>query len=139
MAMVLFLSSCNRHYLTYDLVEAQLNVDNLRPDAPPVPVNYGPFEVFKIDYQPNGLSEVTCLDKKTDKKVKLSINKDTTLVLIDKTGEKYRLYFDTVMLRDSVVYGLRSRMLGMPIRMHVNQIQGYQIHAELSRVTPAGD
>jgi hypothetical protein len=138
-AMVLVLSSCNRHYLTYDMVEAQLNVDKLPPDAPPVPINYGPFEVFKIDYQPNGLGEVTCLEKKTNKKVKLSINKDTTLVLIDKNGEKHRLYFDTVMLRDSVIYGLRSRMLGMPLRLHINQIDHYQVHAELSKVTPAGE
>ncbi len=138
-AWILALSSCNRHYLTYDMVEAQLNVDKLPPDASPVPINYGPFEVFKIDYQPNGLGEVTCLEKKTSKKVNLSINKDTTLVLIDKDGEKHRLYFDTVMLRDSVLYGLRSRMLGMPLRMHISQIQAYQVHAELSRVTPAGD
>ena len=82
---------------------------------------------------------MTCLEKKTNKKVKLSINKDTTLVLTDKNGEKHRLYFDTVMLRDSVIYGLRSRTLGMPLRMHVNPIGHYQFHAELSQVTPAGE
>ena len=52
MALVLGLSSCNRHYLTYDMVEAQLNVNHLQPDAPPVPIDYGRLRFSRLTTSP---------------------------------------------------------------------------------------
>lgn len=92
----MMLSACNKHYLTYQLVDQQLNIANLNPEVKNKVAHYGSYENLKFDYEPNGLAYIICFEKKTNKKVRLSINKDTSLVLTDKSGNKHRLYFDTV-------------------------------------------
>ncbi|MFB9865219.1 hypothetical protein [Rufibacter immobilis] len=129
---LMIFSGCNKHYLTYQLVDQQLNINNLKPETKNQVAHYGSYENLKMDYEPNGLAYVICFEKKTNKKVKLSINKDTSLVLTDKTGDKHRLYFDTVVLADSTIHGFKSRFLPIPFSLHASQIDKYEIHAEMS-------
>lgn len=63
----------------------------------------------------NGIDtlEVTAKDGKT---VELPVNTQTSVVLTDASGRKLQLYFDSMFLRDSMVYGSKSHYITLPVR-----------------------
>ena len=78
------------------------------------------------------------LIKKTNGKVLLYINKDTSLVLIEKNGKKYRLYFDTVRIEKGKIIGLKSRFIGNESKYNLDDIEKFEIHSELSKTEKVG-
>jgi hypothetical protein len=118
------------------MLEEQLAIEKINEISRKKIINYGIYEFFKVGYEPNGLWEVICIEKKTGKKVALSINKDTTLVIIEKNGKKHKLYFDTVYLAENKIYGLYSRFIKDPKTFDFNDIEKIEIHSELSKTRP---
>ncbi|MDD4969252.1 MAG: hypothetical protein PHT07_07450 [Paludibacter sp.] len=65
-----------------------------------------------IDYPSNNLQKIKCEDKDGNK-VWLYPDKNTEFVIVKKSdGKKVQAYFDTVILQNDTIYGLRSRLLG---------------------------
>ena len=131
--IIICATSCNNHYLSLQLLQDQLDIEKLDEISRKKIINYGMYEFFKVSYKPNGLWEVICIEKKTEKKVALTINKDTVLVITDKTGKKHRLYFDTVHLYDNSIYGFYSRFINDPKTINYDDIEKIEIHSELSK------
>jgi len=130
---ILALSSCNKHFMTLSMLQEQLDPDVLSQITQKKTVYYGSFEVFKISYEPNGLQEIICINKESGKKVALSINKDTALVIKDKNGKKHVLYLDTVHVNDTCIFGFYSRMINDPQMIPFDQVEKIEIHSELSK------
>lgn len=131
--IIAFATACNKHYLTLTMLQEQLDIEKLNKISGKKIIDYGMYEFFRVSYEPNGLWEVICIEKKTGKKVALRINKDTALVITDKNGKKHRLYFDTVHLYENKIYGLYSRFVNDPKAIDYNDIEKIEIHAELSK------
>jgi hypothetical protein len=132
-AFITIITACNNHFMTLPMLQEQLDIQKLNEIARKNIINYGIYEFFKASYQPNGLWEVICIDKKTNKKVALTINKNTTLLVTDKKESKHRLYFDTVYLKDNKIYGLSSRFINKPQEIDFNDIEKIEIHSEMAK------
>ncbi|MDD2962867.1 MAG: hypothetical protein PHQ65_08715 [Bacteroidales bacterium] len=126
-------TACNNHFMSLTMLQEQLEIEKLDEISRKKIINYGMYEFFKVSYKPNGLWEVICMEKKTGKKVALTINKDTVLVITDKSGKKHRLYFDTVHIYENKIYGLYSRFINDPKTIDFDYIEKIEIHAEMSK------
>jgi hypothetical protein len=75
----------------------------------------------------NGIESIKCTDKNgNDKVVKIQTN--TGIRLTDNTGKRQTLYFDSVFLRDSLVYGSKSHFITLPVTpMNVDNLKKIEI------------
>lgn len=126
-------TACNRHYMSLTMLQDQLDIEKLNEISRKKIINYGIYEFFKVSYKPNGLWEVICIEKKTEKKVALTVNKNTVLVITDKIGKKHRMYFDTIHIYKTKIYGLYSRFINNLKTIDFDNIEKIEIHAELSK------
>jgi hypothetical protein len=75
----------------------------------------------------NGIETLICQDKQGHYK-QVTIKPQTGIRLTDSTGRHLQLYFDSVFLRDSLVYGSKSHFLTLPTTpMNINQITEIKI------------
>ena len=128
---------CNKHFMTQQMLTEQLDKEYLNSLDKKLEINYNLFEFARANYNANGLYRILCIEKKSNKKVFLYINKDTTLVLTDNSGEKHRLYFDTIRIEKNSVIGLKSRFIRKELSYVLSNISKLEIHAELSKIEPA--
>jgi len=92
------------------------------------------FQQFAlINYPSNNLERIKCLDKKGNK-VWLYPDKNTEFNIVKKSdGKAVRAYFDTVILQNDTLYGLRSRLVGGLRIIPVNDVEKVTIRAEFPK------
>jgi len=89
-----------------------------------------------IDYPSNNLERIKCVDKKGNT-VWLYPDKNTEFCFKKSNGEKIKAYFDTVILQNDTVFGLRSRLMGGLRIIPVNDIDEVTVRAEFPRTETA--
>lgn len=71
----------------------------------------------------NNLERIQCEDEDGNK-VWLYLDQNSQLIIVKKSdGEKVKAYFDTVILQNDTLYGLRSRIVGGLKIIPVNDIE----------------
>lgn len=75
----------------------------------------------------NGIDSLNCKDK-NGKDVTLTITTHTGIRLTDNIGRRVQLYFDSVFLRDSLVYGSKSHFITLPVTpMNIDKLVKIEI------------
>jgi hypothetical protein len=92
------------------------------------------FQQFSlIDYPSNNLQRIKCMDK-VGNKVWLYPDKNTEFIIVKKSdGKKIKAYFDTVILQNDTLYGLRSRLIGGLRIIPVNDIDKVEVYSEFPK------
>jgi len=86
------------------------------------------------DYPSNNLQKIKCEDKNGNK-VWLYPDKNTEFIIVKKSdGKKVQAYFDTVILQNDTLFGLKSRLLGGLRIVPVSDIDKITISAEMPRI-----
>jgi hypothetical protein len=88
-----------------------------------------------IDYPSNNLTEIECQDK-SGNCVKLTPDKNTSFVVVKKDGKKITMYFDTVILQNDTLFGLKSRLVGGRREIPVTDVSKITISAEVPKTKP---
>ncbi len=75
----------------------------------------------------NGIETLKCKDKNGNDVI-VTVKPQTGIRLTDSTGRRIQLYFDSVFLRDSLVYGSKSHFITLPVTpMNVNKLAKIEI------------
>ncbi len=113
---LLLMTSCSTYYLTTKSLEDQLKAI----DPNKIEDNYD-FRLGLIGVALkgeknfyNGIDQVKCTDKNGEEK-NITVTTNTGIRLTDKTGKKQSLYFDSLFLRDSLVYGSKSHFITLTV------------------------
>lgn len=84
-------------------------------------------------YPSNNVDKVICQNSKGDY-LYLYPNQNTTVKITSKSSEKvFKAYFDTVILKEGKLFGLRSRIVGGLQEIDVNDIDKIEFHAEMPK------
>jgi len=126
---VLTMTSCSTYYMTSSSFKEQLqNIDpnkineayDFRLGLVGVALKGG-----KNFY--NGIETLKCKDKNGNDVI-FTVKPQTGIRLTDSTGRRLQLYFDSVFLRDSLVYGSKSHFITLPVTpMNVNKLTKIEI------------
>jgi hypothetical protein len=126
--VALLLNSCSTYYMTPSSLKEQLQ--NIDPDK--IHDSYD-FRVgvlvaaLKGKNFYNGIEYLKCVDKKGNEKA-VKIRTNTGITMTDNTGKKQTLYFDSLFLKDSLVYGSRSHFIALPVMpMNINNLTEIKI------------
>jgi hypothetical protein len=124
LAVTLIICSCSTYYLSKQSLVEQLKENQTIA----VDKNYQIFSL--IEYPSNNLRKIKCLDKDSNI-VWLFPDKNTEFMIYKKSdGDKITVYFDTLILQQDTLYGLRSRLLGGKRIIPVNDVDRVEIYAE---------
>ena len=75
----------------------------------------------------NNLRGIMCLDK-NDQKVILNITNHTGVRITKKDGKRKTFYFDTLLIKDSVINGAESHFFGLTIKpIKLNEIEKIEL------------
>lgn len=126
--VVLLITSCSTYYLTSYSLKGQLE----KIDPNKIEDNYdfrlGVLGVAlkggKNFY--NGIESIKCTDKNGKEKI-VKVNTNTGIRLTDNNDKKETLYFDSVFLRDSLLYGSKSHFLTLPVALNINKLKKIEI------------
>ena len=91
--------------------------------------------MFAKKYEANNLKKVLCKDK-SGKLVYLIPDQNTQWEFVRNDGTSVRMYFNTMLLSDSTVSGLRSRILSVPNRVTLSDVKEIKIYAEFPKTEP---
>ena len=125
--LTLLFSSCSTHYLTSGSLKEQLQ--NIDPNKIEDRYDFGLIGAALKGggnfY--NGITSVKCKDKNGNNVI-INIRPQTGIRLTDNTGKRIQLYFDSVFLRDSLIYGSRSHFISLPMTpMNINNLTKIEI------------
>ncbi|HEY4785118.1 MAG TPA: hypothetical protein VIH57_03675 [Bacteroidales bacterium] len=126
---VLIMTSCSTYYMTPSSFKEQLqNIDpNKINDAYDFRLGLIGVALKGGKNFYNGIETIKCKDKKGND-VTFTIKPQTGIRLTDSTGRRVQLYFDSVFLRDSMVYGSKSHFITLPVTpMNVNKLTKIEI------------
>jgi len=118
------LSSCSTYYMIQASLREQLqNIDpNKISDAYDFRLGLAGVALKGGKNFYNGIESLNCKDKKGNE-INVKIKPQTGIRLTDNTGRKLQLYFDSVFLRDSLIYGSKSYFITMPVTpMNINNL-----------------
>jgi hypothetical protein len=62
----------------------------------------------------NGIDKVKVTDR-NGKEIERSVTPKTAIRMTDTKGKRIQLYFDSIFLRDSLVYGSKSHFITLPV------------------------
>jgi hypothetical protein len=126
--LTLLLTSCSTYYMTSTSLKEQLQ----KVDPNKIKDSYD-FRLgiligsLKGKNFYNGIESIRCTDKKGKEKI-VKIQTNTGIIMTDNTGKKETLYFDSVFLRDSLVYGSKSHFITLPVTpMNINNLKVIKI------------
>jgi hypothetical protein len=75
----------------------------------------------------NGIDRLEVTDK-IGTKTEIRVTSKTAIRLTNSTGKRLQLYFDSVFLRDSLVYGSKSHFITLPVTpMSINSLVKIEI------------
>jgi hypothetical protein len=127
--LTILFTSCSTYYMTSSSLKTQLqNID---------PNNINDAYDFRLGLVGvalkggknfyNGIKTVNCKDQ-NGKDVIFTIKSQTGIRLTDNTGRKIQLYFDSLFLRDSLVYGSKSHFITLPVTpMNIDKLTKIEI------------
>jgi hypothetical protein len=127
--LVVFMTSCSTYYLTPSSFKEQLQ------DIDPNKINDAyDFRLGLVGVALkggknfyNGIESLKCKDKNGNDVIVI-IKPQTGIRLTDSTGRRIQLYFDSVFLRDSLVYGSKSHFITLPVTpMNINKLTKIEI------------
>ena len=129
LVLLLSMTSCSTYYMTSESLKVQLQ--NIDPNK--INDSYD-FRLGLIGVALkggknfyNGIDSVKCKDKH-GKDALIPIKTQTGIRLVDNSGRKMTLYFDSVFLRDSLVFGSKSHFFTLPITpMNIDKITKIEI------------
>ena len=84
-------------------------------------------------YEANNLEKLLCQNKNGDT-VWLYINQNTNLEIKTKNGKTKKAYFDTIILENDKITGLRSRIIGIETVIPLDEIEEIKIYIENGKV-----
>lgn len=125
----LLMTSCSTYYLTSESLKEQLQ--KIDPDK--IEDSYD-FRLGIIGVALkggknfyNGIDSVKCKDKHGNDAI-IPIKTQTGIRMVDNSGRKITLYFDSVFLKDSLVYGSKSHFITLPVTpMNINKLKQIEI------------
>jgi hypothetical protein len=126
---VLTLSSCSTYYMTSSSFKEQLqNIDpNKINDAYDFRLGLVGVALKGGQNFYNGIETLKCKDKNGNDVIFI-VKPQTGIRLTDSSGRMIQLYFDSVFLRDSLVYGSKSHFITLPVTpMNVNKLTKIEI------------
>jgi hypothetical protein len=131
--MMLILSGC----ATY-MVPQQSLISQLKENQRIAPNLY--FQQFAlVDYPSNNLQKIKCIDK-YGTEVWLYPDKNTEFIITRKSdGKDVTTYFDTLILQNDTLYGLRSRLVGGLRIIPVKDVGKVIIYSEVPRVVKVNE
>ncbi|MBS1667631.1 MAG: hypothetical protein JST58_09670 [Bacteroidetes bacterium] len=114
--IVLGLTSCKTYYMTSNSFKQQLqNIDpNKISDAYDTRLGLAGIALKGGKNFYNGIDKIKVTDK-NGKELEIPVTTKTGIRLTDKKGKRVQLYFDSVFLRDSLVYGSKSHFITLPV------------------------
>ena len=126
---MLILTSCSTYYMTSSSLKEQLQKIDPNKIEDSYDFRLGLVGVAlkggKNFY--NGIESVKCTDKKGNEE-NLKITTNTGIRLTDSTGKKQTLYFDSLFLRDSLIYGSKSHFITLPVDpMNIDKLKKIEI------------
>lgn len=113
---LLILTSCKTYYMTTSSLKGQLqNIDpNKIKDAYDFRLGLAGVALKGGKNFYNGIEKIKVTDKNGNFSEILVTNK-TAIRLTNSNGKRVQLYFDSVFLRDSLIYGSKSHFITLPI------------------------
>lgn len=128
LTLVIFLTACANYMVSTPSLVSQLK-ENQK-----IKKNIYFQQFALIDYPSNNLQKIKCVDKNGNK-VWLYPDKNTEFIFVKKSdGKKIKAYFDTVILQNDTLYGLRSRLVGGLRIIPVNDIEKITVYTEMPRI-----
>ncbi|MFC0878832.1 hypothetical protein ACE01N_19710 [Saccharicrinis sp. FJH2] len=127
--LLAFMTSCSTYYMTQNSFKEQLeNIDpNKINDAYDFRLGLTGVALKGGKNFYNGIETLKCKDK-NGKDVIFTVKPQTGIRLTDSTGRHVQLYFDSVFLRDSLVYGSKSHFITLPVTpMNINKLTKIEI------------
>jgi hypothetical protein len=127
--MMLLLTSCSTYYMTSSSLKEQLQkIDpNKIEDSYDFRLGLVGVALKGGENFYNGIESVKCTDKNGNEK-NLKITTNTGIRLTDSTGRKQTLYFDSLFLRDSLIYGSKSHFITLPVDpMNIDKLEKIEI------------
>jgi hypothetical protein len=126
----LLISACSTFTLTKQSLIEQLNQNQQIGSDPN-------FQVLSlVDYPSNNLMRIKCVDDK-GKLVWLYPDKNTEFIITKKSdGDRITTYFDTLILQNDTLFGLRSRLIGGLRKIPVDDIDKVEVYAEFPDTEP---
>lgn len=83
-----------------------------------------------VNYPSNGLEKIECINSK-NQKVSLYPSKNVSFQIVKKSSnQKITIYFDTMILQNDTLFGLKSRILGGLQKIPVDDVASVSISAE---------
>jgi len=115
-ALTLAFTSCKTYYMTNDSLKEQLQkIDpNKIYDAYDFRLGLAGVALKGGMNFYNGIGSIICKDK-FGHEVVFTVKPQTGIRLTDSSGRRLQLYFDSVFLRDSLVYGSKSHFFTLPV------------------------
>ncbi len=126
---LLILSSCSTYYLTSQSLKEQLqNIDpNKIHDAYDFRLGLLGVALKGGKNFYNGIETIKCKDK-NGKDMLFKVQSQTGIRLTDSSGKRIQLYFDSIFLRDSLVYGSKSHFITLPVTpMNIDKLTKIEI------------
>jgi hypothetical protein len=82
---------------------------------------------FRGEVMGNSLKEVSVLDK-NDKEVVLPVTRHMGIRITQKDGKRNTFYFDTLILRDSLITGKKDHFFGINLNpINLNNVQKIEL------------
>ncbi len=123
------MTSCSTYYMTSSSFKEQLqNIDpNKINDAYDFRLGLVGVALKGGKNFYNGIETLKCKDKNGNDVI-FTVKPQTGIRLTDSTGRRIQLYFDSVFLRDSLVYGSKSHFITLPVTpMNVKKLTKIEI------------
>jgi len=123
------LTSCKTYYMTPTSLKDQLeNIDpNKIKDAYDFRLGLVGVALKGGKNFYNGIDKLEVTDK-TGTKTEIRVTSKTAIRLTNSAGKRLQLYFDSVFLRDSLVYGSKSHFITLPVTpMNINSLVKIEI------------
>ncbi|HLG34271.1 MAG TPA: hypothetical protein VI757_05270 [Bacteroidia bacterium] len=111
------MTSCTTYYMTSSSLKEQLKAidpDKIH-DAYDFRLGLAGVALKGGKFFYNGISTLKCTDKDGNVVIK-EVNTQTGIRLTDNTGRRLTLYFDSIFLRDSLIYGSKSHFITLPVQ-----------------------
>ena len=116
LSFLLLMTSCKTYYMTSSSLKGQLqNIDpNKIQDAYDFRLGLAGVALKGGKNFYNGIEKIKVTDKNGNYSEIIVTNR-TAIRLTNSNGKRVQLYFDSMFIRDSLVYGSKSHFITLPI------------------------
>jgi len=127
--IILSMTSCNTYYMTSNSLKQQMQKVDPNKISDAYDFRLGLLGVAlkggKNFY--NGIDKIKVTDK-SGKEFERIVTSRTAIRLTDKKGKRVQLYFDSIFLRDSLIYGSKSHFITLSVTpMNIDSLAKIEI------------